>query len=82
MDEQEISLQELWMTVWKRAWLIACIVVLAMVTAYIASTYATPIYEAETSFLIRTQASGLSLPFDDVRNITGGTNTSRNMWRC
>jgi succinoglycan biosynthesis transport protein ExoP len=78
MDEQEISLQELWMTVWKRAWLIACIVVLAMVTAYIASTYATPIYEAETSFLIRTQASGLSLPFDDVGNITGGTNTSRN----
>ena len=78
MDEQEISLQELWNTIWKRAWLIVGITVVAMVTAYIASSFMTPIYEAETSFMIKSKASGLALPFGDLESLGGGTNTSRN----
>jgi succinoglycan biosynthesis transport protein ExoP len=78
MDEQEISLQDLWMTIWKRIWLIVGLVVVAAVAAYIASSFMTPIYEAETSFLIRSQASGLALPFDDSGTMGSSSNTVRN----
>ena len=62
MDEQDISLQDLWMTIWKRIWLIVGLVVVAAVAAYIASSFMTPIYVAETSFLIRSQAWGWRCP--------------------
>lgn len=78
MDEQEISLQDLWMTIWKRIWLIVGLVVVAAVAAYIASSFMKPIYEAETSFLIRSQASGLALPFDDSGTMGSSSNTVRN----
>ena len=63
MDEQEISLQELWQTIVSHAWLIVGITVVAMVAAFVASSFMTPIYEAETTFLINSAASSYSLPF-------------------
>lgn len=63
MDEQEISLQELWQTIVSHAGLIAGITIVAMVAAFVASSLMTPIYEAETTFLINSAASNYSLPF-------------------
>ena len=61
MDEQEISLQELWQTIVSHAGLIAGITIVAMVAAFVASSLMTPIYEAETTFLINSAASNYSL---------------------
>ena len=72
MDEQEISLQELWQTIISHARLIVGITVVAMVAAYVASSLMTPIYEAETTFLINSAASSFSLPISVSTELLGG----------
>jgi succinoglycan biosynthesis transport protein ExoP len=76
--EEEISLQELWQTLMKRKWLIIGITVCAMVVAYFASRAMTPIYEAETTFMVKTKGSGLALPFDDMGLMGSTQNIGRN----
>ncbi len=78
MYEEEISLQELWQTLMKRKWLIIGITVCAMVVAYFASRAMTPIYEAETTFMVKTKGSGLALPFDDMGLMGSTQNIGRN----
>lgn len=81
MYEEEISLQELWQTLMKRKWLIIGITVCAMVVAYFASRAMTPIYEAEATFIIKSGASGLALPFGDLTGLAGvggGASPARN----
>jgi len=78
MDEQEISLQELWQTIWKRAWLVVGLTVCAMIVAYLASSAMTPIYEAETSFMVKTKGGNLALPIEDLGLMGSGANMTRN----
>ena len=78
MDEQEISLQELWQTIWKRAWLVVGLTVCAMIVAYFASSAMTPIYEAETSFMVKTKGGNLVLPIEDLGLMGTGANMTRN----
>jgi succinoglycan biosynthesis transport protein ExoP len=76
--EEEIDLQQLWQILMKRIWLIIGITVCAMVVAYFASRAMTPIYEAETSFMVKTQGSGLALAFDDMGLMGSSQNVSNN----
>jgi len=78
MDEQEISLQELWQTIVRHARLIVGITVVAMVAAFVASSFMTPIYEAETTFLINSAASSFSLPISVPTELLGGFGGSSN----
>ena len=78
MDEQEISLQELWQTIWKRAWLVVGLTVCAMIVAYFVSSAMTPIYEAETSFMVNSKGSNFALPIEDRGLMGSGANMTRN----
>lgn len=78
MEEQEISLQELWQTIGKRAWLVLGLTVCAMVIAYLVSSAMTPIYEAETSFMVSTKGGSLALPIEDLGLMGTGANMARN----
>ncbi len=72
MDEQEISLQELWQTIVSHARLIVGITVIAMVAAFTVSCLMTPIYEAETTFLLNSKASSFSSPISLASELAGG----------
>ncbi|MEA4883850.1 MAG: GNVR domain-containing protein [Clostridia bacterium] len=82
MGEEEISLQELWQTILKRGWLIVGLTVVAMIVAFIVSCVVTPIYEAETTLMIKGKSSDFDLSLSEIPLIGVGmpgiSNTAQN----
>jgi len=73
--ELELDLRQLGRALWRRKWIIIGLFMAASVAAYIVSDRMTPIYEATTTVLVKTQQSSLVLPgFDGV---TGNANAVR-----
>lgn len=59
-SEIELDLGQLWTALMRRKWVIISLFLIACVTAYIASSLMTPIYEATTTLLVRDSNAGLS----------------------
>jgi exopolysaccharide transport family protein len=62
IGETELDLRALAQALWRRAWLFAILAFLALVGTYIALSFVSPLYTADTSILIEERESPLTRP--------------------
>lgn len=60
---EEVDLRDYWRVLKKRKWVILILFLSASISSAIASFFMTPVYEANTSVLVRSPESGLDMPF-------------------
>jgi exopolysaccharide transport family protein len=70
IGETELDIHALWLALWRRAWLLAILVVIAGAGTYIGLGFVTPLYTADTSILMEDRESPLTRPRDQTSDNT------------